>query len=320
MQDFQREMLKDLLWGMYQENTTHGRHHETQRSTVTNAIIVLAGALIALVTFDKALNPADIPATVFLIGLGVFGAVFSAQHYAKYSRHMARARQYRNALDTLLPNLEDAADLAKQVDEVYDKGKTLKRKRKRPVRPRRTGILAALKSAGDEAYEQSYYARLGEITPGGLHALWVALHSLVALLGGVLTVLVLSYPQGSADTEDSIPPPRVWSTSANGKGERFHDPGKPITVPSGEHIRLALWSDRSTGYRWVLVDSMALGPLRLVTSSYDVRAGGDKGKGGIEIWTFQATARGQGAVSMVYIRPWENTVPRDTIRLRIRVR
>jgi hypothetical protein len=39
----------DILWGMYQEHTTQGRHHEVQRASMTNIIIVVAGGVLALI-------------------------------------------------------------------------------------------------------------------------------------------------------------------------------------------------------------------------------------------------------------------------------
>ncbi len=92
----------DIVWGMYQENTTQGRHHESQRETVTNLIITITGVLLALVALDDKLNQADLPLAIFVTLLGLWGAVFSLKHYERYLLHMSRARQYRNALDALL--------------------------------------------------------------------------------------------------------------------------------------------------------------------------------------------------------------------------
>ena len=92
----------DILWGMYQENTTQGRHHESQRETVTNLIITITGVLLALIALDDKLNQADLPLAIFVTLLGLWGAVFSLKHYERYLLHMSRARQYRNALDALL--------------------------------------------------------------------------------------------------------------------------------------------------------------------------------------------------------------------------
>lgn len=93
---------RDVLWKMYQEHSTQGRHHETQRSTVATALIAIAGASMGFVTLDRGLTRIDMPLTVFIVAVGMFGAAFSAKHYERFSMHMERARAYRDELDSLL--------------------------------------------------------------------------------------------------------------------------------------------------------------------------------------------------------------------------
>ncbi len=107
--------LRDVLWKMYQEHCTQGRHHETQRSTVAGALIAISGGVMGLITFDKAVTITDLPLALFLFALGGFGAVFSSKHYERFNLHMARARHHRDELDSLLPGaplkrLKKAAD------------------------------------------------------------------------------------------------------------------------------------------------------------------------------------------------------------------
>jgi hypothetical protein len=69
-----------------------------------SAVVAISAAVIGVVTFDKAIAaPADLPLTLFLVVLGAFGAGFSSKHYERFELHMERARQYRDALDSLLP-------------------------------------------------------------------------------------------------------------------------------------------------------------------------------------------------------------------------
>ena len=93
----------EVLWRMYNENCTHGRHHENLRAGVTNLIITLTGAVLAIISLDKQLNNSDIGLTIFLIVLGVFGALFSAKHYERFRAHMARAHECRDALEEQVP-------------------------------------------------------------------------------------------------------------------------------------------------------------------------------------------------------------------------
>jgi hypothetical protein len=189
MTNEEREITKDVLWGMYQEHVIQGRHHEVQRATVTNLIILLAAGITTFVTVDKAIVDADLPATILLMALGLFGAVFSAQHYERYSKHMDRAKQYRDALDCVLPNINDAL-FANQKKICED----LRRKSSRPGLPILSGLLLALKEAGDDRHKQRKRSRIGSITPGGLHVLWVLLHLLIFSLGLALTVIASKYP------------------------------------------------------------------------------------------------------------------------------
>ena len=102
----------------------------------------------------------------------------------------------------------------------------------------------------------------------------------------------------------------------------FDDATKPVTVSAGSEFDLALKSNQSTGYQWVLADSAALGPLRFVSKSYAVNPEyrDNDGAGGTERWTFRAPTAGEGVVSLVYKRPWETTPPADSARFHVTVR
>jgi predicted secreted protein len=93
-----------------------------------------------------------------------------------------------------------------------------------------------------------------------------------------------------------------------------------VTLPAGSDFDLELASNQSTGYRWVMVDSAGLGPLRFVGSSSRSKHPDRNGAGGTERWTFAAPTAGEGVVSLVNVRPWERTVPEDTVRFRVTVR
>ena len=103
---------------------------------------------------------------------------------------------------------------------------------------------------------------------------------------------------------------------------RYDDPAHPIEVRAGSEFELALKSNQSTGYQWVLVDSAALGPLQLVSRDYAVagRNRGRNGAGGTERWIFRAPSAGTAVVSLAYKRPWETRPPADSARFRVRVK
>ena len=106
--------LRSTFLAFYQENCTHGRHHETQRSTVAAILLSIAAGVTSVVTYDRALNHYDIPLTCFVILLGVFGVLFSRTHYLLFRMHMDRAAGYRDALDDLIGS--DLRDIKQRAD------------------------------------------------------------------------------------------------------------------------------------------------------------------------------------------------------------
>ncbi|HEU0299039.1 MAG TPA: protease inhibitor I42 family protein [Longimicrobium sp.] len=113
---------------------------------------------------------------------------------------------------------------------------------------------------------------------------------------------------------------------ACGRGDEqpraYSDPAQPVQAAAGETFQVTLQSNQSTGYQWVLVDSQALGPLRVAGSQYEVpRELRDRdGAGGTETWSIQALRPGEGTLSLIYVGPGENEAPRDTTRFRVVVR
>jgi hypothetical protein len=93
----------DVLLAMYQENTAQGRHHEIQRSTMTNLVVAICAGILGLFALDKTPSSINAILAAFLVVLGCFGALFSAKHYERFSMHNQRARGYRAALEAFLP-------------------------------------------------------------------------------------------------------------------------------------------------------------------------------------------------------------------------
>lgn len=169
----EKEITKDVLWGMYQEHCNTGRHHETQRATTTNLIIVLVAGVTTYATFDKKIDDKDIPVALLVVVLGIFGALFSVLHYGRYSKHMQRAKKYRDALDDVLPQMNET--------NFKNMGAHIKKVFKDENAPE--GLLYSLKKAGDKIHEKQNASKLYNLTPGGLHVFWVILHGLIIALG-----------------------------------------------------------------------------------------------------------------------------------------
>jgi hypothetical protein len=143
---------KEILALLYQEECSFARHHEELRASVANIIIAVSAGGMGLVAFDQKLAVDDIPLTLFIAILGVFGAVFGSKHYERVRLHLNRARQYTKRLEELAPDMR----------------------------------IASLREAGDEANKK----RFPRLFPLRLNSFWVALHLLIALLGVSLTVLI----------------------------------------------------------------------------------------------------------------------------------
>ncbi len=99
---------QDVWWGLYQENLTHARHHEQQRTAVTGFFAAVSAGILGIIGLDRCISHADWPLLALLFVFGAFGALLTAKQYERYTHHMERARQYRTALEQSIPgsNLE----------------------------------------------------------------------------------------------------------------------------------------------------------------------------------------------------------------------
>lgn len=154
---------KDVLWKFYQEYYAQMRHYEMQRSTVTNLLLLVAAAILAFITYDKALSRSDLPLTGLLVIIGLFGAAFSLKHYERSSFHIERARKFRDKLDELLFESTLITHLKREADALH--------KKNHPILSRN-------------------YRGWWRV-----HRLWVVLHLLIAALGLLLTIFIALWPQ-----------------------------------------------------------------------------------------------------------------------------
>lgn len=142
----------DFLWGMYQEHTTQGRHHETQRASVTNFIIIVAGGTLAFIA-NKGVTRDQWILAVFLIIIGLFGALFSAKQYERFRFHMIAAGKYREALETILKS-----------------------------------NLGSLRAEAKKDHEKNYSRFLVKLR---LYYFWIFFHMLITLLGIILLIMTM---------------------------------------------------------------------------------------------------------------------------------
>lgn len=117
----------EFLWRMYSENTTHVRHVETQRSTVTSVLLTLAGAVLALIAVQLRGNQAPhLGLSVLLILVGLMGSIFTGKLYELYIEHKQRARTFRRALARRIPEAQ-VEELKAEADVQWKKDAPLLR-------------------------------------------------------------------------------------------------------------------------------------------------------------------------------------------------
>jgi len=144
---------RDILIQIYQEDCEFARHHENLRATVANIIIAVSAGILGIVAFDQKVNINDLPLTIFLTFLGIFGGIFSSKHYERVRLHLNRAKQYFSKLEAIAP--------ATNLSELREKGNTANKSR---------------------------FPRLFDLR---LNRFWVALHLLISLLGFTLSFIIV---------------------------------------------------------------------------------------------------------------------------------
>jgi hypothetical protein len=118
-------------------------------------LLVIAGGILALIAHGDQQAPLrQLPLTLFMVMLGLVGALFTAKYHERFDMNMERTRSYRDALEKLLP--------ATRIKELKTAADAIS-KRKHPV-------LFDLR----------------------LYRFWIALHLLVAALGLLLSVQIIS--------------------------------------------------------------------------------------------------------------------------------
>ena len=143
----------EVLLRLCEESWAQVRHLEDQRATYTNLVIVVAAGVLGFV-IPQGLTVELFPLTILLFVMGVVGAIATWKFYERYQWHNSQADKWLERIDSVLvPN----AGL---------------------------GIL-------EKAAKREHQSRYKGIVRIRVHWLWIALHGLIALLGLILTLLIL---------------------------------------------------------------------------------------------------------------------------------
>lgn len=143
----------ELLIEFCKQSWADAKQSEDQRATLTNIILTVASAVIALIV-QKGLTKDTIPLSIFLIVLGIYGGIASEKLYERHQMHIERGRAYRDEICELRPN-------------------------------------APIQTARNQAdiKHKSKFPKLSKIR---LHYLWLTLHVLITLTGLILCVMIIA--------------------------------------------------------------------------------------------------------------------------------
>jgi len=65
----------EVFLGVYQQYCEQVRHHQEERRTIANTLVVVIAALVAVAAIDQKLNESDRPVAIAVAAVGAFGAV-----------------------------------------------------------------------------------------------------------------------------------------------------------------------------------------------------------------------------------------------------
>lgn len=135
----------------WKEHREQLRQSETQRSVITNILLVIAAALGALVVQQR-FEARLIPLTVFIVVIGVYGALAVAKYHERAAYHLSQARALTKLL-VELGSLGSEEELDRQRNAHYREFRLLHRVR--------------------------------------LYAIWASLHVLISLYGLALLIMCI---------------------------------------------------------------------------------------------------------------------------------
>ena len=166
---------KDIFLQMYREECSFARHHETLRSRAASLIMAVAGGALGLAALDRRFAINDVPLAVFIVGLGLFGVLFTLKSFERGYRHLDRADQYIYSLARVAPDTQ----------------------------------LARVRKDADFLH-RAKFRRLSKWHP--LYLFWVGLNAFTIVLGLAVLLTSLTQPPESPGSEVELV---FWQSIAN---------------------------------------------------------------------------------------------------------
>lgn len=90
---------------MFEEQRTQARYLGTQRATVSNLLLTITVAILALIGHLK-FQLSSLPLAIFLIFIGIYGCLVFRKLYERTRFHLLRSSYYSKKIDKLFPEAE----------------------------------------------------------------------------------------------------------------------------------------------------------------------------------------------------------------------
>jgi hypothetical protein len=95
--------MEELL-RIYEQYCEQVRHHQDERRTIANTLIVVIGALIAVSAIDQKLDSSDFPTAIAVIIIGLFGSACMIKCHGLIRFYKEVAANIATELTPSLPN------------------------------------------------------------------------------------------------------------------------------------------------------------------------------------------------------------------------
>jgi hypothetical protein len=105
LEEVDRKMAVEILLAYSKEEWEQRRQSENQRSLMTNFILTISSAALLLIV-NKGFSTDTLPFAIFLIALGIFGAIAVAKLYERGEYHIETTHAWRNKVNELYPEAE----------------------------------------------------------------------------------------------------------------------------------------------------------------------------------------------------------------------
>ena len=84
-------MSTDTVLAYWKEHREQLRQSETQRSVLTNFLLIIVAALSALIVQQR-FSLTSLPLSIFIVLMGCYGCITTAKHYERANYHLSQAR------------------------------------------------------------------------------------------------------------------------------------------------------------------------------------------------------------------------------------